>query len=88
VFDQQGVLRKCQIIEYHWDTTEYNHPVIRKTVVFVAIANATNTFEKLMMVVGEMKGEKGLAVKGDMQAKQRFEASKKCCQLFFLRVHG
>ena len=52
------------------------------TTVFLAIAETTNKFEKLIMVLGEMRGEMGLAVKGDLQAKQRLEASKECLMMF------
>ena len=57
-----------------------------ETVIFLAIADSTNKFEKLMMVIGEMRGEASLAFKGDMQAKQRFEASKKHYLNCFLQV--
>jgi hypothetical protein len=45
--------------------------------VFLAIADTANRFDKLVMVLSEMRGEMALSVKGDPQAKQRLEASKK-----------
>ena len=45
-------------------------------VVLAAIADTTDRFEKMLMVFGEMRGEMGLAIKGDAESKQRLEASK------------
>ncbi|XP_028392060.1 uncharacterized protein LOC114516708 [Dendronephthya gigantea] len=46
-----------------------------------SIAETSNSFQKLKMVVGEMQGEISLVVKGDAEAKQRLEAKLYCAQL-------
>ncbi|CAB4011907.1 Hypothetical predicted protein [Paramuricea clavata] len=46
-----------------------------------SIADTTNRFDKLVMVLSEMRGEMALSAKGDPQAKQRLEAKLYCAQL-------
>ena len=49
---------------------------VNVVIVIPGIADTKDKFEKMLMVFGEMKGEMGLAIKGDGEAKQRLEASK------------
>lgn len=46
-----------------------------------SIASSSNRYTKLLLVLNEMRGEMALAIRGNIEAKQRFETKLYCCQL-------
>lgn len=70
------ILQLCMTTLFFFWSLYSNDFFITLTCAFLAIAQTTNRFEKLVMVLGEMNGDMSLAIRGDKHAKDRFEASK------------